>query len=265
MISNNLGIWADRPRQAFGDLKAIMAGTGPRLVLLHGVGLRAEAWAAQIDALAEIYEVIAPDMAAHGDSTAFSAEPNLRDFSDRVAAALSEPVFLAGHSMGAMIALDIAHRYPERVRGIAALNGVFERNAKEAESVRSRADNLDGKTAADPEPTLKRWFGNEPSAERAACQSWLTSVNPAAYQSAYSAFATSDLPSAKTLQTIECPAVFITGAEEPNSTPKMSLAMAEHTPNGQAVIIAGAAHMMPMTHIAQTNSALRHFAQQVLT
>ena len=257
--------WTIRQRSDIGGLAAVASGSGPLIVMIHGVGLRAEAWAGQIDTLAEDHRVIALDMPGHGASAMRPDLSGIAAYSDACAAGLIEPAMIIGHSMGAMIALDIAHRYPERVRGIAALNGVFERNAKEAESVRSRADNLDGKTAADPEPTLKRWFGNEPSAERAACQSWLTSVNPAAYQSAYSAFATSDLPSAKTLQTIECPAVFITGAEEPNSTPKMSLAMAEHTPNGQAVIIAGAAHMMPMTHIAQTNSALRHFAQQVLT
>lgn len=53
-------IWKTRPRSDFGTLKAVVQGSGPAVLLLHGVGLRAEAWGAQIEDLAQDYTVIAP-------------------------------------------------------------------------------------------------------------------------------------------------------------------------------------------------------------
>jgi pimeloyl-ACP methyl ester carboxylesterase len=72
-------------------------------------------------------------------------------------------------------------------------------------------------------------------------------------------FANEDGPADTGLATLQCPALFITGADEPNSTPAMSAAMAKLTPNGRAVIVAGAAHMLPMTHAAEVNTALIDF------
>jgi pimeloyl-ACP methyl ester carboxylesterase len=56
----------------------------------------------------------------------------------------------------------------------------------------------------------------------------------------------------------------MTGAQEPNSTPAMSRAMADLAPDGQAVIIEGAAHMLPMTHREEVNTHLLSFAERCL-
>ena len=255
--------WTTRQRSDVGELAAIVKGRGPLILMIHGVGLRAEAFAGQIDALAQDHRVIAIDVPGHGESAMMPGLADIAAYTDVCAATFSEPALVVGHSMGAMIALDMAHRYPDRLRGVAALNAVFDRSDEAAAAVRNRANSLDGKTVADPEPTLTRWFGDSPSVERDACRSWLTSVDPAAYKSAYAAFATSNVPRAAALQALSCPVLFATGAAEPNSTPQMSLTMAGHAPDGQAVVIAGAAHMMPMTHVSQVNEALLQFAQRV--
>ena len=257
--------WTTRRRSDIGGLAAIAAGSGPLVLMIHGVGLRAEAWAAQIDALAADHRVLALDMPGHGESPMRGGLSGIAAYTDACAAALSEPALIVGHSMGAMIALDMAHRHGDRVRGVAALNAVFDRSASAADAVRDRAASLDGRTAPDPEPTLTRWFGGDQSPERDACRSWLTTVDPGAYKTAYTAFASSTVPRPDTLRALRCPALFATGAEEPNSTPRMSLAMAEHAKDGQAAILAGAAHMMPMTHAAQTSAMLRHFAARVFS
>lgn len=251
--------WTTRPRSEFGGMAAIRAGGGTPVLLLHGVGLRAEAWNAQIDALAGSYAVIAPDLPGHGESAALDDPSTLAAFTDCVAAALSEPLVVAGHSMGALIALDLAIRYPRRVRGLAALNAVYRRSPKAADAVRRRAIGLDGSRAADPTATLVRWFGNAPSPEAEACRTWLTSVSPRGYKAAYTVFAAEDGPSDTGLRGLACPALFLTGADEPNSTPEMSKAMAALAPEGRAAIIEGAAHMMPMTHPAEVNAALLGF------
>ena len=254
--------WTIRPRSEFGALAAISEGEGPALILLHGVGLRAEAWALQIDAMASAFHVIAPDMPGHGESPSLSKPASLAAYADLVAAAINEPVCIAGHSMGAMIALDLAIRYPDKVKAIAALNGIFQRTPKAAAAVQRRAASLDGVTAADPSGALARWFGEETSPEARACRSWLLDVSPKGYKAAYSVFAKENGPSEKSLSNLCCKALFATGSAEPNSTPAMSKAMAALAPKGRAKIIEGAAHMMPMTHPDAVTKMLSDFFEE---
>lgn len=255
--------WTTRPRSEAAGLAAIVAGDGPTILLLHGVGLRAEAWALQIDALSAEFRVIAPDMPGHGARAWSKTNMRLQDYGDSVLALLESPALVVGHSMGAMIALDIAARYPEKVRGIAALNAIWKRSEEASAAVRARANRLDGQTPADPEGALERWFGEAPSSERDACGRWLREVNPAGYKAAYSVFASSDGPDEADLAHLSCPALFMTGGREPNSTPQMSQAMAALAPHGRAIIVEDAAHMMPMTHAPVVNAALQDFAREV--
>lgn len=260
--SANAGrIWAARPRAKAGRLRGIRAGTaGPLVVLLHGVGLRAESWGAQIDAFEDRYTLLALDMAGHGHSPALSGGPaQLSDYTDLVAEAFDGPAIVVGHSMGAMIALDLAIRHPARVIGVAALNAIYRRTAEAAAAVRARADSLDGLTATDPTGTLRRWFGTAPSPAATACEDWIRSVDPAGYRAAYRVFATEDGPPDAGLAGLACPALFCTGAKEPNSTPAMSRQMGRLAPRGQTDIVTGAAHMMPMTHPAAVNDILAAF------
>ena len=255
--------WTIRLRSNLATLSAISAGQGATVVFIHGVGLRAEAWGAQLDALSPLYHVVAVDMPGHGESALPSGDLSLSDYTDAIAAGIDGPVMLVGHSMGAMIALDMAIRYPEKVRGVAALNGIFRRRPDASEAVQTRADSLNGTSMADPSGTLERWFGNDASPERDACHAWLRDVNPAAYKSAYTIFAHQDGPDADDLTDLTCPALFMTGANEPNSTPAMSQAVAALAPQGRAHIVEGAAHMMPMTHAADVNTALLDLAKEL--
>ena len=253
--------WTTRRRSDHGPLAAITAGDGPLVLLIHGVGLRAESWGAQIDALAQDYRVLAVDMPGHGHSAPLGYPAQLSDFTNAIAMAFDGSAYVIGHSFGAMIALDMAVRYPDRVRAVAALNAIFQRDEAAKTAVQARASSLDGVTVADPGATLTRWFGADASPQRAACEGWLRAVDPAGYKAAYSVFATEDGPSEAALSSLRRPALFLTGADEPNSTPAMSQRMAELAPNGRAEIVAGAAHMLPMTHAAHLNASLRDFLQ----
>ena len=255
--------WTTQPRSKLGGLAAITRGSGPNVLLLHGVGLRAEAWGAQFDLPARI---VAPDMPGHGESPWDGQDMSITDYvraARRVFDDLEGPVILVGHSMGAMLALELANRTTTPPRAVVALNAVFERKPAAQEAVKNRATALDGTTRPDPSPTLERWFSTAPSAERDACESWLNSVNPAAYKSAYTAFATSKIPDRSGLTRLPCPALFMTGAQEPNSTPAMSETMASLAPQGRSIIVEGAAHMMPMTHPKDVNAALRSLIAEI--
>ncbi len=256
--------WSARPRiQLTSKLSGWTAGHGPSLLLLHGVGLNADAWAAQVETLSADYQLIAIDMPGHGESDRLQHADNLANYSDcivEVINALDSPVFLVGHSMGALIALDIAIRYPQKLAKLVAMNAIFQRSEAALRAVQQRARELSGINNPDPTNTLQRWFADKQDLPAAlACRRWLETVDPEGYRQAYQVFANERGPLAERLGRLSVPALFLTGAEEPNSTPEMSRAMAELTPNGQAVVIEGAAHMMPMTHAAAVNKVILDF------
>ncbi|MEM6466080.1 MAG: alpha/beta hydrolase [Pseudomonadota bacterium] len=253
--------WTTQPRSERHGMAAIVAGEGPLVLLLHGVGLRAEAWARIQTHLAAGWEVVAPDMPGHGLSAHQPGMEALEDYARVLRPLMERPCHLVGHSMGAMLALRLASDVPSRVLSVTALNGIFERKEGAKLAVRARADHLDGQTVPDPGPALDRWFGKTSSPERMACETWLREVDPAGYRSAYRVFAREDGPSRDQLAQLTCPALFITGGQEPNSTPAMSRAMAALCPKGQAEVLEDAAHMLPMTHADQLAPILTHFLQ----
>lgn len=259
--------WTIPPRsEGPSGIALSRTGNGPAVVLIHGVGLRAECWARQVPALADRYTVIAVDLPGHGCSAAFGTAPMLGDYASRIAAAV-EPVggaaVFVGHSLGALIALEVAFRYPALAAGVAALNAIYRRSPEAAEAVKARANALAREGAGDPSQTLRRWFGADPhSSAEAACRDWLRAADPSGYAAAYAVFATTDGPADDDLRALACPALFLTGALEPNSTPAMSEAMAAMAPMGAGAVIAGAAHMMPMTHSTAVNAALLEFVGQ---
>lgn len=261
--------WTTQPRsEGPGGLHYWAKGQGPALVLIHGVGLRAEAWGAMVPLLTPHFTVYAVDMPGHGASPLDGAT-RLADYSTRFAQlieGMDGAVAIAGHSMGAMIALDLAITHPKSVRSIAALNAIFERTPDATQAVQARAAALRDSGPNDPTPTLQRWFSTAPSgahlAASQACQAWLTTADADGYSNAYSVFARHDGPSRTALSTLDTPALFLTGVGDPNSTPEMSRAMSTLAPQGCANIIPDAAHMAPMTHPHAIANALINHAQK---
>lgn len=256
--------WTTQQRSdAANGLRWIKRGNGAPVVLIHGVGLRAESWGAQISALSEQFTVHAIDMPGHGESQGFAHVPVLADYTDAIAAAITTigaPVPVAGHSMGALVAMDLAIRHPHLCRGVIAANAIFRRTPEAAAAVQTRAAAMSETAVADPTPILQRWFGSDlDGASARACRNWLTSADLVGYKKAYTVFAGEDGPTDEGLANLDCPALFYTGGDEPNSTPAMSHAMAALAPNGEARILHGATHMMMMTHIKEVNSVVRDF------
>ncbi|MGJ7916668.1 alpha/beta fold hydrolase [Massilia sp. LXY-6] len=97
----------------------------PTIVFLHGAQNDHSVWALQSRYFAHHgYNVLAPDLPGHGRSggTALTTVEAMADWLLALLdAAGSRRALLAGHSMGSLIALEAAHRAPERVAGLALL------------------------------------------------------------------------------------------------------------------------------------------------
>lgn len=91
-------------------------GSGPPLVLLHGVGHHWQAWRPVIELLSDDFDVIACDSPGFGRSSQLppSIEPNIAAYVDAfewffIELGLERP-HVAGNSMGGAIALELARR-----------------------------------------------------------------------------------------------------------------------------------------------------------
>jgi pimeloyl-ACP methyl ester carboxylesterase len=96
------------------EVRHLRRGSGEPYVLLHGIGSRAELWAPVMDVLAERFEVIAVDLPGFGSSPAQVERPTVDRQTDAFAGWLRaeglEGCHVAGNSMGAGIALELARR-----------------------------------------------------------------------------------------------------------------------------------------------------------
>lgn len=241
-----------------GTLSFRVAGSGPPLVLVHGVGLSAAIWQPQIDALSKTHRVIVLDMPGHGDSAPLAGDAPLEAFVSWLHEALKalaiSPVSIAGHSMGALIALGYTATYPQNVTRVALLNGVYRRTDKARAAVLARAEEI-ASGALNPNAPLDRWF-DAPSPEKTLTAKLLSQVSPEGYATAYRAFATGDDTYADALAHITCPLLALTGEGDANSSAEMARTMARIAPDGEAYIIEGHHHMAPLTAAKETNAAL---------
>ncbi len=94
-------------------------GSGPPILLVHGMMSARTTWADQWDRLAADHRVLAPDLFGHGESdkplgdySLGAHAASLRDLLD----ALDVPsATVVGHSLGGGIAMQLAYLFPERV------------------------------------------------------------------------------------------------------------------------------------------------------
>jgi pimeloyl-[acyl-carrier protein] methyl ester esterase len=96
-------------------------GTGSPLVFIHGWAMHSGIWQSFAKQLAQHYQVICIDLPGHGKSQKLSAFTL-----DNIAQALQknlpdEPVNLIGWSLGGMIALNFANRFPNQVQTLTLI------------------------------------------------------------------------------------------------------------------------------------------------
>lgn len=97
----------------------VEAGSGPTVILLHGLGGSSQVWQLNIAALAEKYHVVVPDQIGFGKSDKPLVNYRIRtyvDFLDQFCKQLRiERASLVGNSMGGWIAAAFTAAFPDRV------------------------------------------------------------------------------------------------------------------------------------------------------
>jgi pimeloyl-ACP methyl ester carboxylesterase len=103
-----------------------MAGSGPPVVLIHGMVNSSRHWEPVALRLAEEHTVIAPDLIGHGDSAAvrgdYSLGAHASSIRDLLAALGVERATIVGHSLGGGIAMQFFYQFPQRTERLALIS-----------------------------------------------------------------------------------------------------------------------------------------------
>jgi pimeloyl-ACP methyl ester carboxylesterase len=93
------------------------AGSGPVLVLIHGITSDSLTWRRVMPSLARDFTVIAPDLIGHGESAKprgdYSLGAHASGVRDMLAALGHDRATFVGHSLGGGIAMQLAYQFPE--------------------------------------------------------------------------------------------------------------------------------------------------------
>jgi len=253
----------------FKSVPAILSA--PPIVLIHGVGLRAESWQEQISHYKNTHRLYVIDLPGHGHSVPLSpAEPEVEDYAQNILDFLKDVVgercVIMGHSLGALIVTRLMARAPEMFIAIIAISTIYERSSQVHKAVIERADyiknNPDQDLAIGP---VSRWFDDIENPHAQLCAAMITSNSPIAYARAYKAFAQTKGVETIIIKTGQVPILFLTGADDYNSTAEMSEKLANLSKLAEFAIIVEARHMVQLSHAKDTHRAIDRFLEKVQT
>lgn len=96
----------------------VRMGSGPALLLLHGLGCDHTTWAPVMQSLARTHTVIAPDLLGHGQSDKPRADYSLGGYANGMRDLLTvlgiDTATVVGHSFGGGVAMQFGYQFPER-------------------------------------------------------------------------------------------------------------------------------------------------------
>ena len=224
----------------------------PTLILLPGLLCDETVWAHQVTALAPLAEIRVADFRGF-DSLAAMARAVLATAPARLA--------LAGHSMGARVAIEIVRQAPERVARLALLDtGTRPQNASEAEKRQVLVDlaNREGMAAL-----AARWLPPMVHPERATddalmlpLRAMVLRMTPAIHARQITALLTR--PDAEAvLPTIRCPVLVGVGRQDAWSPLAQHEAIVAAVPQAKLVVFENSGHMAPIEAPEAVTAALR--------
>ena len=244
------------------------AGQGEQaLMFLHGIGGDAQSFRPQLDGLSEKRRVIAWNMPGYGSSEPL-ADLTFGALADRLAEFLDglgiDSLHLAGQSIGGMIAIEFALRYPDRVKSLILIATTSAFGGRDDsfrnEFLKTRLAPLEtGRTM----PDLAREFVPQivgSKAGREAINSAVGSmsrIEPDSYRQVISCLVTFDRRD--DIERLACPVCLIAGSEDRNAPARTMERMAASIARSQFHVVEGAGHLVNLEAPGETNAIIENF------
>ncbi|MDO9435584.1 alpha/beta fold hydrolase [Hydrogenophaga sp.] len=248
-------------------------GSGPTVLMLHGIGGGHVAFAPQVETLAQAgYRAVAWDMPGYGRSAPiepYTFKGLAQSCVDLIDALQCEHVVLLGHSMGGMVAQEVVARRPERVSRLVlcGTSAAFARRSDGGSAdawaqkyIAERTGPLDaGQSMAEVAQKLVAQMvgpGSLPEGLRLA-EHCMAGVPAATYRRALDCLVTFDRWS--DLSRIAVPTLLIGGEFDRVATPAVMQQMAQSIAHAEYVELKGIGHLMNLEAPDEFDSRLLDF------
>jgi pimeloyl-ACP methyl ester carboxylesterase len=238
-------------------------GSGPLVLLLHGLADTHELWRYVAPALASRFAVVAIDHYAHGQSPLPERPLTTAVMADGVAQLIVRlglgRAVVIGLSMGGGVAQVLTLRHPELVRalGLVSTSSEFKPSNRERFLLRGEKARREG-MAAVVEETVPRWFTPDwPPANPEVYQSIVDTVlaNPPDRFDAASR-ANAERGWTERLGEIHCPVLFVGGELDPMGIEAVAATFRSAIPHARTVIVPAVSHLIPIQKPGELNDIL---------
>ena len=247
-------------------------GTGPPVVLLHPFPVSHEFWYPAAKALEQRYQLIVPDLRAHGDSEAGEGPATMSKYALDLARILNEEqvgrAVFVGVSIGGYALFEFWRMFRGRVAALALCNTKAQADGPEARAGRlqAAADVLECGTEPFFAGMVAKVFGNSsrtcrPDLVEDALR-LMRKMSPEDVAQVQRGMA--ERPdSSDTLQTINVPTLIVTGDEDSMTGVAEAELMKRHINGSQMKVIPKAGHYSPSEQPGEVGKVLRQFIDGV--
>jgi len=268
------------PAHDGGDIFVVERGTGPVLLLSHGVTLSVRTWAKQLDSLADAgFRVIAFDHRGHGESTLGTAGHGVEQLASDMRTVLEvldlHDVVVVGHSMGGVAAQSFCIHHPdvarERIAGIVLLSTLVRSPLAASPRLSAFMTGLIGRLPDGAAALRSRdlgllvariGFGRDPEpADVDATRQMILATSPATRRDAVLALAGLDLR--ERLGEIDRPTLVICGTADLLTPIAESRRIARRIPGARLEEVPGGGHMLMLERAEALDGLVAEFADSV--
>lgn len=225
----------------------------PLLILGPSLGTHGSQWAGVAYRLADDFRVVTLDLPGHGLSPRMP-DVTIDDLADEVVAVAdaygADRFWFAGVSISGAIALTLALRAPERLRGVAALCTGDYFGGAERWDERIREVREAGSLRPFVADTADRWFAagflDEDIAAGPIVLEQLAQTDPDGYIDCCGALARYDIRDR--IAEIDVPVLFLAGSQDIGNTPEAMRALHEQVDGSRFAVVPDSAHLPLVEH-----------------
>jgi 3-oxoadipate enol-lactonase len=248
------------------DVSYRIAGEGPPLYLVHGIGSRKTTWDELIDGLKDRFTCVSYDLRGHGESPQPPTPYALGDLVDDLEALRRklghERIHVAGHSLGGMIGPAYALAHPEHCLSVGLLSTAAGRSEDDLAKLRAIGLAMEQNGIAETLNTfVARWFTDafieaHPRAIEARLQQVIDT--PAeVFLCVFWIYATTEM--APWLHRVDCPCLVLTGELDGGCNPRLNRFIHDQLPDSRLVILPGLKHSLMIEASDRLLPHLRNF------